>query len=110
MTYFLLDIYYGIVKRQILQYQSPITGLFPVLSTDKEVASIRDSVYCAAAIWSLQQAYRRIDDDRGKSYELGQSAVKCMRGILECWIKQCKLIFSLKYFFIKNHFLFSFQS
>lgn len=31
---------------------------------------------------------RRIDDDRGKSYELGQSAVKCMRGILECWIKQ----------------------
>lgn len=32
--------------------------------------------------------YRRIDDDRGKSYELGQSAVKCMRGILECWIKQ----------------------
>lgn len=32
--------------------------------------------------------YRRIDDDRGKSYELGQSTVKCMRGILECWIKQ----------------------
>lgn len=26
--------------------------------------------------------YRRIDDDRGKSYELGQSTVKCMRGIL----------------------------
>lgn len=36
----------------------------------------------------MYQAYRRIDDDRGKSYELGQSAVKCMRGILECWIKQ----------------------
>lgn len=49
---------------------------------------VRDSVYCAAAIWSLYQAYRRIDDDRGKSHELGQSAVKCMRGILECWIKQ----------------------
>ena len=44
-------------------------------------------MYCAAAIWSLYQAYRRIDDDRGKSYELGQSAVKAMRGILECWIK-----------------------
>lgn len=53
-----LDIYYGIVKRQLLQIQSPITGLFPVLSTDKEVGSIRDSVYCAAAIWSLYQAYR----------------------------------------------------
>lgn len=83
-----LDIYYGIVKRQLLQNQSEITGLFPVLSTDKEVGSVRDTVYCAAAIWSLYQAYRRIDDDRGKSYELGQSAVKAMRGILECWIKQ----------------------
>ncbi|CAD7086045.1 unnamed protein product [Hermetia illucens] len=83
-----LDIYYGIVKRQLLQYQSPISGLFPVMSTDQEVGSVRDSVYCAAAVWSLYQAYRRIDDDRGKSYELGQSTVKCMRGILECWIKQ----------------------
>lgn len=36
--------------------------------------------------------FRRIDDDRGKSYELGQSAVKCMRGILECWIKQAARI------------------
>lgn len=117
------------VKRQLLQFQSPISGLFPVLSTDTEVGSVRDSVYCAAAVWSLYQAYRwvsvwkineqwifdaipmhfidwndisneifvsvefqcfisRIDDDRGKSHELGQTAVKCMRGILECWIKQ----------------------
>lgn len=35
---------------------------------------------------------RRIDDDQGKSYELGQSAVKCMRGILQCWIKQAHKI------------------
>ncbi|XP_026682432.1 probable phosphorylase b kinase regulatory subunit beta isoform X3 [Diaphorina citri] len=80
-----LDVYYGIVKRQLLHYQSPITGLFPALSNEKVIASVRDSIYCAASIWSLYQAYRRIDDDRGKSYELGQSAVKCMRGILECW-------------------------
>ena len=60
------------------------------MSTDQEVGSVRDSVYCAAAVWSLYQAYRRIDDDRGKSYELGQSTVKCMRGILECWVKQGK--------------------
>ncbi|XP_012280936.1 probable phosphorylase b kinase regulatory subunit beta isoform X3 [Orussus abietinus] len=87
-----LDIYYGIVKRQILHYQSCITGLFPQVSTDKTVGSVRDSIYCAAAIWSLYQAYRRIDDDRGKSYELGQSAIKCMRGILECWVKQSSRI------------------
>ncbi|XP_055681245.1 probable phosphorylase b kinase regulatory subunit beta isoform X1 [Lutzomyia longipalpis] len=87
-----LDIYYGIVKRQLLQFQSPITGLFPVLTTDTEVGSIRDSVYCASAIWSLYQAYKRIDDDRGKSYELAQSTVKCMRGVLECWIKQARRV------------------
>lgn len=83
-----LDSYYGMVKRQLLRFQSPITGLFPVISTDTEVGSVRESVYCAAAVWGLYQAYRRIDDDRGKSYELGQSTVKCMRGILQCWIKQ----------------------
>ncbi|XP_043476951.1 probable phosphorylase b kinase regulatory subunit beta isoform X1 [Leptopilina heterotoma] len=87
-----LDIYYGIVKRQILQYQSSITGLFPQISSDKVVGSVRESIYCAAAIWSLYQAYRRIDDDRGKSHELGQSTVKCMRGILECWMKQASRI------------------
>ncbi|XP_019886052.1 probable phosphorylase b kinase regulatory subunit beta isoform X3 [Ooceraea biroi] len=87
-----LDIYYGIVKRQLLRYQSCITGLFPQISTDRKVGSVRESIYCAAAIWSLYQAYRRIDDDRGKSYELGQSAIKCMRGILECWMKQSSRI------------------
>ncbi|KAI9578561.1 hypothetical protein GQX74_009135 [Glossina fuscipes] len=52
------------VKRQLLRHQSPITGLFPVMSTDQEVGSVRDSGYCAAAVWSLYQAYRRIDDGR----------------------------------------------
>lgn len=73
-----LDIYYGIgalrheiiylrswvtndyvlVKRQLLRYQSPITGLFPVLSSDTEIGSVRESVYCAAAVWGLYQSYR----------------------------------------------------
>ncbi|KOB70249.1 putative phosphorylase kinase [Operophtera brumata] len=39
---------------------------------------------------------RRIDDDRGKSHELGQSTVKCMRGILECWIKQSARVEAFK--------------
>lgn len=47
-----------VVKRQLLRHQSPITGLFPVLSTDVEVGSVRESVYCAAAVWGLYQAYR----------------------------------------------------
>nr|XP_021206842.1 probable phosphorylase b kinase regulatory subunit beta isoform X3 [Bombyx mori]XP_021206843.1 probable phosphorylase b kinase regulatory subunit beta isoform X3 [Bombyx mori]XP_037866538.1 probable phosphorylase b kinase regulatory subunit beta isoform X3 [Bombyx mori] len=91
-----LDICYAIVKRQLLRFQSPITGLFPVLSTEFEIGSVRDSIYCAAAVWGLYQAYRRIDDDRGKSHELGQSTVKCMRGILECWIKQAPRVEAFK--------------
>ncbi|XP_037297906.1 probable phosphorylase b kinase regulatory subunit beta isoform X1 [Manduca sexta] len=91
-----LDIYYAIVKRQLLRFQSPITGLFPVLSSDLHIGSVRDSVYCAAAVWGLYQAYRRIDDDRGKSHELGQSTVKCMRGILECWVKQAARVEAFK--------------
>ena len=49
---------YFAVKRQLLHFQSPTTGLFPAQSTDTEVASVRDSIYCATAIWSLYQAYR----------------------------------------------------
>ncbi|CAL4066647.1 unnamed protein product, partial [Meganyctiphanes norvegica] len=83
-----LDYYYGIIKRQLLQYQSVTLGLFPDCSQEKVEAGVRTSVYCAAAVWSLFQSYRRIDDDRGKAYELGQSCVKCMRGILFCWMRQ----------------------
>jgi phosphorylase kinase alpha/beta subunit len=45
---------------------------------------------------NLLDLYRRIDDDRGKSHELGQSAVKCMRGILECWIRQADRVEQFK--------------
>lgn len=41
----------------------------------------------AQIIMFLFSSCRRIDDDRGKSYELGQSAVKCFRGILRCWLQ-----------------------
>lgn len=86
-----LNKFYGQVKRQILRYQSPTTGLFPSMSCDKNEASIRDSIYCAVSIWSLYQAFiRRIDDSQGKTYELGQSVIKCMRGILFAWMRHSK--------------------
>ncbi|OTF80695.1 phosphorylase b kinase regulatory subunit beta-like protein [Euroglyphus maynei] len=86
-----LDQFYGQAKRQILQYQSPTTGLFPSMSNDEIEASIRDSIYCSMAIWSLYQAYiRRVDDSHGKACELGQSVVKCMRGILFAWMRHSR--------------------
>ncbi|XP_059369804.1 phosphorylase b kinase regulatory subunit beta isoform X1 [Carassius carassius] len=84
-----LDRFYIAVKGTILNYQSPTTGLFPVKtsSTCKE-AKIRDSLYCAASIWALGLAYRGIDDDMGRTHELEHSAIKCMRGILYCYMRQ----------------------
>uniref|UniRef100_A0AAV2LSS9 Phosphorylase b kinase regulatory subunit n=1 Tax=Knipowitschia caucasica TaxID=637954 RepID=A0AAV2LSS9_KNICA len=84
-----LDRFYSSVKATILNYQSPTTGLFPVktCSTCKE-AKVRDSLYCAAGAWSLALAYRRIDDDMGRTHELEHSAIKCMRGILYCYMRQ----------------------
>ncbi|XP_071752313.1 phosphorylase b kinase regulatory subunit beta isoform X2 [Centroberyx gerrardi] len=84
-----LDRYYNAVKMTILNYQSPTTGLFPIktCSTCKE-AKVRDSLYCAAGAWALALAYRRIDDDMGRTHELEHSAVKCMRGILYCYMRQ----------------------
>lgn len=42
--------------------------------------------------WNLNNSFfyhfRKIDDDQGKTVELAQTAVKCMRGILFCWFRQ----------------------
>ncbi|XP_039260321.2 phosphorylase b kinase regulatory subunit beta-like [Styela clava] len=79
-----LEEHYITIKSLLLPYQSPTTGLF---SCGKD-AFVRDSVYCAVAIWSLGLAYRRIDDDEGRCYELEHCTVKCMRGILTCYMRQ----------------------
>ncbi|CAG03071.1 unnamed protein product, partial [Tetraodon nigroviridis] len=86
-----------LVKTTILNYQSPTTGLFPVktCSTCKE-AKVRDSLYCAASAWALAMAYRRIDDDMGRNHELEHSAVKCMRGILYCYMRQADTVEQFK--------------
>ncbi|CAF4016050.1 unnamed protein product [Rotaria magnacalcarata] len=86
-----LDIHYHKVKRQILAFQSLTTGLFPThLDTDKKVAHVVENIFCSIAVWSLRQCYCKIDNDQGRAHELGQAAVKCMRGILNCWMKQAK--------------------
>ncbi|XP_045888133.1 phosphorylase b kinase regulatory subunit beta isoform X4 [Micropterus dolomieu] len=92
-----LDRYYSAVKTTILNYQSPTTGLFPVktCSTCKE-AKVRDSLYCAAGAWALAVAYRRIDDDMGRTHELEHSAIKCMRGVLYCYMRQADKVEQFK--------------
>uniref|UniRef100_A0A4W5MNF3 Phosphorylase b kinase regulatory subunit n=1 Tax=Hucho hucho TaxID=62062 RepID=A0A4W5MNF3_9TELE len=73
----------------ILNYQSPTTGLFPTETCSScNEAKVRDSLYCAASSWALALAYRRIDDDMGRTHELEHSAIKCVRGILYCYMRQ----------------------
>ncbi|XP_013380761.1 phosphorylase b kinase regulatory subunit beta isoform X2 [Lingula anatina] len=93
-----LDDWYGVVKRQLMIHQNAATGLFPCnLAKAPNEAHVRDSVYCAAAIWALSLAYRKQDDDQGRTYELGQSTVKCMRGILACWMQQADRVEQFKH-------------
>ena len=40
---------------------------------------------------------RRLDDDKGRTHELSQSAVKCMRGILVCWLMQADKVECFKH-------------
>ncbi|KAJ8303410.1 hypothetical protein KUTeg_019806 [Tegillarca granosa] len=90
---------YVLLKRQILRYQSLTLGLFPAVGHNGKVhriGKVRDSIYCAVAAWSLSQAYRRVDDDLGRAQELSQTAVKCMRGILFCWIRQADKVEKFK--------------
>ncbi|XP_045149554.1 phosphorylase b kinase regulatory subunit beta isoform X3 [Echinops telfairi] len=92
-----LDHYYRIVKSTLLLYQSPTTGLFPTKTFgNDQKAKIQDSLYCAAGTWALALAYRRIDDDKGRTHELEHSAIKCMRGILYCYMRQADKVQQFK--------------
>ncbi|NXD21816.1 KPBB kinase, partial [Spelaeornis formosus] len=92
-----LNHYYRIVKSTLLIHQSPTTGLFPTKTFgDNQKAKVHDSLYCAACAWALALAYRRIDDDKGRTHELEHSAIKCMRGILYCYMRQADKVQKFK--------------
>lgn len=79
-----LDYYQRVVHKLILDHQQPVTGLFPA-SPHNDHAWIRDNLYCILAVWGLSMAFKKIadqDEDRAKTYELEQSCVKLMRGML----------------------------
>jgi len=85
-----LDFYYGIVKRHILNHQSLTTGLFPANSGETRIGSVRDTIYCCQAMWALYLGYEKIDWVREKGFEMRQSCVSGMQGVLMCWMRQAK--------------------
>ncbi|XP_047241976.1 phosphorylase b kinase regulatory subunit alpha, skeletal muscle isoform isoform X3 [Girardinichthys multiradiatus] len=94
-----LDNYARIVQQTILQHQDPVTGLLPG-STDQPDAWVRDNVYSIVSVWALSLAYRKNadrDEDKAKAYELEQSVVKLMRGVLQCIMRQLDKVEKFKY-------------
>ncbi|XP_018605581.2 phosphorylase b kinase regulatory subunit alpha, liver isoform isoform X3 [Scleropages formosus] len=85
-----LDGYARLVQETILHLQNPVTGLLPA-SEQKKDAWVRDNVYSILSVWGLGMAYRKNadrDEDKAKAYELEQSVVKLMQGLLQCMMRQ----------------------
>ncbi|KAM6960090.1 phosphorylase b kinase regulatory subunit alpha, skeletal muscle isoform [Tautogolabrus adspersus] len=94
-----LDNYARMVQQTILRHQDPVTGLLPG-SPDQPHAWVRDNVYSVVSVWALSLAYRKNadrDEDKAKAYELEQSVVKLMRGILQCIMRQLDKVEKFKY-------------
>ncbi|KAM9425107.1 phosphorylase b kinase regulatory subunit alpha, skeletal muscle isoform 2-T2 [Pholidichthys leucotaenia] len=94
-----LDNYARIVHQTILRHQDPVTGLLPG-SPDQPDAWVRDNVYSIVSVWALSLAYRKNadrDEDKAKAYELEQSVVKLMRGLLQCIMRQLDKVEKFKY-------------
>uniref|UniRef100_A0AAY4C3B4 Phosphorylase b kinase regulatory subunit n=1 Tax=Denticeps clupeoides TaxID=299321 RepID=A0AAY4C3B4_9TELE len=94
-----LDNYARIVTQTILRYQDPVTGLLPA-SKEQPDAWVRDNVYSVLSVWALSLAYRKNadrDEDKAKAYELEQSVVKLMRGVLQCIMRQLDKVEKFKY-------------
>ncbi|XP_029696813.1 phosphorylase b kinase regulatory subunit alpha, skeletal muscle isoform isoform X3 [Takifugu rubripes] len=94
-----LDNYVRMVHQTILRHQDPVTGLLPG-SPDQPHSWVRDNVYSILSVWALSLAYRKNadrDEDKAKAYELEQSVVKLMRGILQCTMRQMDKVEKFKY-------------
>lgn len=96
-----LDFYYRQIQTVILSRQNPVTGLLPASTAitthgDYTDAWVRDNVYSILAVWGLALAYRKIDENLGRTYELEQSVVKLMRGLLFAMMQQAEKVETFK--------------
>ncbi|MEM0981829.1 MAG: glycoside hydrolase family 15 protein [Cyanobacteria bacterium P01_H01_bin.58] len=92
-----LNEYYRQIKAVILTRQHPVSGLLPASTAvtthgDYTDAWVRDNVYSILAAWGLALAYRKIDENQGRTYELEQSVVKLMRGLLYAMMQQSQKV------------------
>src|SRR5690606_24347315 len=96
-----LDAFYRQVKVVILDKQHPVSGLLPASVAvtahgNYRDAWVRDNVYSILAVWGLALAYRALDHDDGRGYELEQRTVKLMRGLLRSMMAQAPKVEAFK--------------
>ncbi|RUP49014.1 hypothetical protein BC936DRAFT_143481 [Jimgerdemannia flammicorona] len=96
-----LDYYYRAINTIILSRQNPTTGLIPAsvaVTThgDYRDAWVRDNVYSILAVFGLALAYRRVDDNNGRAYELEHAVIKLMRGLLFAMMRQAPKVEKFK--------------
>jgi len=96
-----LDTYFQQVQDIILSRQDWVTGLLPA-STAVNIhgnytdAWVRDNVYSILSAWGLALAYRRVEEQNGRTYLLEQSVVKLMRGLLTAMMRQAAKVEKFK--------------
>ncbi|XP_028397532.1 phosphorylase b kinase regulatory subunit alpha, liver isoform-like [Dendronephthya gigantea] len=102
-----LDWYHALLSETILECQDPVTGLLPPTGGQWKFGSrdypgdawVRDNVYGSLSMWSLALAYSKNadhDDEKAKAFELKQSVVKLMRGLLMSMMQQVEKVEKFK--------------
>lgn len=97
-----LDHYYQQVQAIILDRQDWVSGLLPASTAvnthgNYTDAWVRDNVYSILAAWGLALAYRRGGQRRDRTYQLEQSTVKLMRGLLAAMMRQAAKVEKFKH-------------
>ncbi|KAL9555915.1 hypothetical protein MBANPS3_002133 [Mucor bainieri] len=88
-----LDYYYKVINKTIIAKQNASSGLMPASTAitshgDYTDAWVRDNVYSIYAVYGLALAYKRLDDNTGRAFELQYAVVKLMRGLLFAMMRQ----------------------
>lgn len=96
-----LERYYHLIQEIILSRQSPLTGLLPASTAvnshgDYTDAWVRDNAYSILCVWGLALAYRKIDENQGRTSELEHSTIKLMRGLLFAMMRQADKVEQFK--------------
>lgn len=97
-----LDAYFREISALIVDKQHPVTGLLPASTAvtihgDYRDAWVRDNVYSVLAVWGLALAYRALDGDGGRGYELEHRTIHLMRGLLRSMMSQAAKVEAFKY-------------